>query len=183
MSILDPPRTQHGVNFAAGARSRCGTAPGLIQLQGSVQEGHDSMGGGEEGQGPRPLLSACTLEAGKPVWLVCDSRRPTDMHYFTSHYPCLTVSVSYRTPRSSIQDTLSSPSLPLSQVKVCASEGVRRERGWVWREGVDDAPSECALDDYHCHMLLSNEGNDITLTLQLEEIRDLALSKLKSNVI
>ena len=60
-----------------------------------------------------------------------------------------------------------------------ASEDVRRERGWVWTDGVDNAPSECALDDYSCHMLLSNDGDDVMLTQQLEQIRNLALSKLK----
>ena len=29
-----------------GAQSRCGTAPGLVQLQGDVQDGHDLLGGG-----------------------------------------------------------------------------------------------------------------------------------------
>ena len=67
-----------------------------------------------------------------------------------------------------------------AQVRVCASEDVRKERGWEWREGVDDAPSECALDDYPCQLLLSNEGDDTVLTQQLEQISDLALSKLKS---
>ena len=62
---------------------------------------------------------------------------------------------------------------------MCASEGVRMGRGWEWREGVDDAPSECALDDYHCQRLLSNDGDDIMLTEQLEQIRNIALSKLK----
>lgn len=65
-------------------------------------------------------------------------------------------------------------------MKVCASDEVRRGRGWVWRDGVDNAPSECALDNYTCHMLLSNNGDDVTLTQQLEEIRQLANSKLKS---
>ena len=63
---------------------------------------------------------------------------------------------------------------------MCASEDVRRGRGWEWREGVDDAPSECALDNYHCQLLLSNEGDNVVLTKQLEQIRDMALSKLKS---
>ena len=62
---------------------------------------------------------------------------------------------------------------------MCASEGVRSGRGWERREGVDDAPSECALDDYPCQLLLSNEGDDTVLTQQLEQIRHLALSKLK----
>ena len=64
---------------------------------------------------------------------------------------------------------------------MCASEGVRRGRGWVWEDGVDNAPSECALDDYSCKMSLSNDGNDVILTQQLEQIRDFALSKLKSS--
>ena len=50
----------------------------------------------------------------------------------------------------------------------------------MWREGVDNAPSECALDDYPCQVLLSNNGDDVVLTRQLEEIRDLALSKLNA---
>ena len=63
---------------------------------------------------------------------------------------------------------------------MCASEGVRSGRGWEWREGVDDAPSECALDNYPCQLSLSNEGGDTVLTQQLEQIRDSALSKLNS---
>ena len=63
---------------------------------------------------------------------------------------------------------------------MCASEGVRRVRGWKWQEGVDDAPSECALDDYPCQMLLSNDGDDVTLTQELDKIRDLALARQKS---
>ena len=64
-------------------------------------------------------------------------------------------------------------------MRVHASEEVRRERGWEWKEGVDDAPSECALDNYPCQTLLSNNGDDMMLTGQLERIRDLALEKLK----
>ncbi|CAI8022558.1 Phosphomevalonate kinase [Geodia barretti] len=103
---------------------------------------------------PAHFCRLATAEADKPVWLVCDARRPTDMDYFTSHYPTLTV-------------------------KVCASEDVRKERGWVWTDGVDNAPSECALDDYSCQMLLSNNGDNVMLTQQLEQICDLAFSKLK----
>ena len=61
---------------------------------------------------------------------------------------------------------------------MCASEEVRRERGWVWCEGVDDAPSECALDNYPCQLSLRNEGDHVLLTQQLERIRDMALERL-----
>lgn len=43
---------------------------------------------------PAHFCRLATAEADKPVWLVCDARRPTDMDYFTSHYPTLTVSLS-----------------------------------------------------------------------------------------
>ena len=42
---------------------------------------------------PAHFCRLATAEADKPVWLVCDARRPTDMDYFTSHYPTLTVSL------------------------------------------------------------------------------------------
>ena len=34
-------------------------------------------------------------EADKPVWLVCDARRPSDMQYFTTHYTCMTVRIPH----------------------------------------------------------------------------------------
>lgn len=102
---------------------------------------------------PAYFCRQAIAEADKPVWLVCDARRPTDMHFFTSHYHTLTV-------------------------RVVAGDGVRRERGWVWCEGVDDAPSECALDSFQCQLTLSNNGNDSVLSQQLEQIRDMALSRL-----
>ena len=65
---------------------------------------------------------------------------------------------------------------------MCASEPVRRERGWVWKDGVDNAPSECALDNYSCQVLLSNDGDDVTLKQQLEEIQELVFSRLNSHL-
>ena len=57
-------------------------------------------------------------------------------------------------------------------------DGVRRARGWVWCERVDDAASECALDGYQRQFFLTNEGDGLALGQQLEEIRDAALGKL-----
>lgn len=53
----------------------------------------DMIRWGEERRDKDPayFCEMATLEADKPVWLVCDARRPTDMHFFTSHYPCFTV--------------------------------------------------------------------------------------------
>lgn len=61
--------------------------------------------------------------ATRPVWIVSDARRPTDVEYFLTHYCCLTVRVE-------------------------ASLSVREQRGWKHTPGVDDAESECALDQW-----------------------------------
>lgn len=49
---------------------------------------------GEERRDKDPAFF-CRLamaEADKPVWLVCDARRPTDMDFFTTHFTTITVS-------------------------------------------------------------------------------------------
>ena len=76
-------------------------------------------------------------EADKPIWLVCDARRTTDMDYFKSHYGERTITV-----------------------RVVASDAVRVRRGWEFTIGVDDAESECGLDDYTCDVVITNNGDD-----------------------
>ena len=88
---------------------------------------------------PGYFCRLATQKADKPVWLVCDARRRTDMDYFKSHYGARTVTV-----------------------RVEAKEAVRVERGWVFTPGVDDAESECGLDDYHCDVTITNNGDDAT---------------------
>ncbi|XP_062508546.1 phosphomevalonate kinase-like isoform X2 [Corticium candelabrum] len=56
-----------------------------------------------------------------PVWLISDGRRPSDLIYFQTRYPTVTI-------------------------RICASEATRMSRGWVYTVGVDDVESECALD-------------------------------------
>lgn len=114
----------------------------------------DMIRWGEEkrAQDPGYFCRLASEGADKPVWLVCDARRPTDMDYFKSLYSCVTV-------------------------RVVASEDVRRERGWVWVEGVDDAPSECALDSYSCDWTVRNEGEESRLSEDLGRIRQLALGR------
>ncbi len=75
------------------------------------------------------------------------------MEYFKIRYTCLTV-------------------------RVVASEGVRRVRGWEETAGVDDAPSECALDTYPCDVTVSNEGEGQQFEEQLEWIRQRALEEV-----
>lgn len=94
---------------------------------------------GEEMRAKDPGYFCClaTQEADKPVWLVCDARRKTDMDYFKSHYGECTITV-----------------------RVVASEAVRVGRGWVFTAGIDDAESECGLDNYSCDIIITNNGDD-----------------------
>lgn len=94
---------------------------------------------GEEMRAKDPgyFCRLATQEAEKPVWLVCDARRKTDMDHFKSHYGESTITV-----------------------RVVASEAVRVGRGWVFTTGVDDAESECGLDDYNCDVVITNNGDD-----------------------
>ena len=94
---------------------------------------------GEEMRAKDPgyFCRLATREADKPVWLICDARRTTDMDYFKSHYGECTITV-----------------------RVVASEAVRVGRGWVFMTGVDDAESECGLDDYSCDVIITNNGDN-----------------------
>nr|ACO10932.1 Phosphomevalonate kinase [Caligus rogercresseyi] len=59
----------------------------------------------------------------KSIWIVSDCRRKTDVAFFECKYP----------------KTL--------RVRVFASEETRIKRGLVFQKGIDDAESECGLDD------------------------------------
>ncbi len=96
---------------------------------------------------PAYFCQLATKEAIKPVWLIVDARRPSDMNYFKSEYMGHTLTV-----------------------RVVACEDVRAVRGWVFTEGVDDAPSECALDTYPVDMVINNNTAE-ELETQLEAIR------------
>ena len=84
---------------------------------------------------PGYFCRLATNEADKPVWLVCDARRATDMAYFESYYGACAITV-----------------------RVEASEAVRIRRGWVFTAGIDDAESECGLDTYSCDFVIKNEN-------------------------
>ena len=97
-------------------------------------------------QDPAYFCSLACKKADRPFWLVSDCRRPSDIDYFTTRYKCVVV-------------------------RVCAGEGVRRERGWSFTHGVDDAPSECALDDYPCHVTIQNDGQSDALADDLQSLK------------
>ena len=71
-----------------------------------------------------------------PIWIISDCRRTTDFQFFESNYPkeiC-------------------------KRVRICASEEVRMSRGFVFQSGVDDAESECGLDEQNCDFTIENNG-------------------------
>ncbi|XP_055685512.1 phosphomevalonate kinase [Lutzomyia longipalpis] len=60
-----------------------------------------------------------------PICIVSDIRRKTDLRWFTENYP----------PQK------------IRKIRVKCSDNTRSARGWVFQAGVDDAESECDLDD------------------------------------
>ena len=70
------------------------------------------------------------------------------MEYFTSNYKCVSV-------------------------RVCASDEVRKKRGWVFTPGIDDAQSECGLDSYSCDCHVTNNGDDDILIRDIRQLVDL----------
>lgn len=84
-------------------------------------------------------------ESTRPVLVISDGRRLTDMAFFTARLPTLTVRVS-------------------------CSDATRAARGWVFTEGVDDVESECGLDGYSHSLALRNEGEAAALDASLLEL-------------
>eukprot|EP00056_Hartaetosiga_gracilis_P011856 m.183299 g.183299 ORF g.183299 m.183299 type:complete len:230 (+) comp13592_c0_seq21:81-770(+) len=78
------------------------------------------------------------------VWIVSDARRKTDIEYFQKRYNTYTLRVS-------------------------STESVREQRGWRFTSGVDDAESECGLDDTEFdHVVENNSLEGITPALDRE---------------
>ena len=91
-------------------------------------------------------------EATKPVWIICDARRHTDMEFF-SNYPMLSI-------------------------RVQASDEVRRSRGWQFVASVDDGESECGVDQYNCDIVINNNGDDEQLMGDIKKLKDVVINKL-----
>lgn len=61
----------------------------------------------------------------KPIWIVSDIRRKTDIAWFRTMYGNV-----------------------VKTVRITADEKTRLDRGYVFTSGVDDVASECDLDDF-----------------------------------
>ncbi|XP_034021199.1 phosphomevalonate kinase [Thalassophryne amazonica] len=100
-----------------------------------------------------------TRAAQQPVWVVSDARRTSDLQWFWDKFP--------RQTRC---------------VRVQSSEVARRQRGWSFTAGVDDAESECGLDSgVEYDWIILNEADAPSLEEQLQPILQLAEAAARRN--
>lgn len=85
----------------------------------------------------------------KPIWIVSDIRRKTDILWFQENFETV-----------------------VTTVKIISDEQVRKKRGWIFEKGIDDKESECDLDDVTEWDLIitNNETNDLDLII--DRIKD-----------
>ncbi|XP_042371048.1 phosphomevalonate kinase [Plectropomus leopardus] len=103
-------------------------------------------------QDPGFFCRLATRAARQPVWVVSDARRLSDLQWFWSEFPGQTQSV-----------------------RVQCSEKTRKQRGWSFSPGVDDAESECGLDSgVEFDWLITNDADAPSLEEQLQPILKLA---------
>ncbi|XP_034408963.1 phosphomevalonate kinase isoform X2 [Cyclopterus lumpus] len=115
-------------------------------------------------QDPGFFCRLATRGAWQPVWVVSDAlcsligqvvsdaRRLSDLQWFWSEFPQQTQSV-----------------------RVQSSEKTRKQRGWSFSTGVDDAESECGLDSgVEFDWIITNEADAPSLEEQLQPILKLA---------
>uniref|UniRef100_A0A2P2ICV3 Phosphomevalonate kinase n=1 Tax=Hirondellea gigas TaxID=1518452 RepID=A0A2P2ICV3_9CRUS len=98
-----------------------------------------------------------TKNAGAfPVWVVSDVRRRSDLQVFRKRYGHRCISI-----------------------RVQASEDTRRNRDWIFTPGVDDAPSECDLDEESSwdHVIDTTDSDDDTVQRLLETMRQTCRDK------
>ncbi|XP_041649768.1 phosphomevalonate kinase isoform X1 [Cheilinus undulatus] len=103
-------------------------------------------------QDPGFFCRLATKGALQPVWVVSDARRQSDLQWFQREFPGQTRSV-----------------------RVTSSDETRRQRGWSFTTGVDDAESECGLDNgVEFDWIITNDVDAPSLEEQLQPILKLA---------
>ena len=104
-------------------------------------------------------LATSGKEAEKPVWIVSDARRKTDISYFKEQY---------------------GDSAQL--VRIEADLEVRDKRGFVFTAGVDDAESECDLDTgADWDLVVHNNGDSEQLDRTVKHVLHLVQCKLANS--
>lgn len=88
------------------------------------------------------------LASDKPIWIVSDIRRKTDIRWFKETYPEL-----------------------IRTIRITADDETRIKRGFHFQDGVDNAQSECDLDDFkEWDLVIENSENRLPLEEQLGSI-------------
>ncbi|XP_066193963.1 pre-B-cell leukemia transcription factor-interacting protein 1-like isoform X2 [Sylvia atricapilla] len=108
----------------------------------------DMIRWGEEKRHTDPgfFCRAAVEGALQPVWVVSDTRRLSDVEWFRDAYGDV-----------------------VQTVRVVATEETRKRRNWVFATGVDDAESECGLDQgVAFDWVITNDGDKVALGKQLE---------------
>lgn len=88
------------------------------------------------------------LESDKSVWILSDARRQTDVEYFLNF--------------------AREHSIRFYSVRVEADNESRKQRGWVYTQGVDNVTSECGLDHYKNwdFVFQNSDGDDISRIIE-----------------
>ncbi|XP_002731709.1 phosphomevalonate kinase-like [Saccoglossus kowalevskii] len=93
----------------------------------------------------------------KPVWIITDARRKTDVEYFQKVYP-----------------------KSLVTLRVDADISVREQRGFLFTKGIDDAESECGLDvGVGWDVIILNNGDNLALDSTLDDITHMVHQRLQ----
>ncbi|KAG5271352.1 hypothetical protein AALO_G00178760 [Alosa alosa] len=110
-------------------------------------------------QDPGFFCRLAIREAKQPVWIISDARRMSDLQWFWREFP-----------------------QQCCCVRVEASEQIRLQRGWKFTPGIDDAESECGLDQgVQFDWIINNNGDAVLLEEQLKELFVLAKEKSAHN--
>ncbi|XP_056618169.1 phosphomevalonate kinase [Triplophysa dalaica] len=95
----------------------------------------------------------------QPIWIISDCRRLSDVRWFQKEFPdqCICVRVE-------------------------ASEETRSQRGWSFTSGIDDAESECGLDEgVKFDLIIRNDEDDDVLEKQMQGLLSLVTNRMKLN--
>lgn len=88
--------------------------------------------------------------AERPLIIVSDIRRKTDIKWFQQQYG----------------------ENRIKKIRIYADESVRTMRGWKYEAGVDDIQSECGLDDYFLWDLMIDNGDISQTERVIKELLD-----------
>lgn len=100
---------------------------------------------------PEFFCDLATKDGDKPVWIISDARRKTDIKYFRERFNTI-------------------------NVRVEATDEIRQFRGWSFVSGIDDAESECDLDNETADVFVDNNGDSKALQTILKELTQSVLS-------